>query len=196
MKRTIRTLSLLGLLLIGLGAHAQRIGVGTNGLYWLTGSPNVDLQVRMSKSSVLSLEVMGRPKTFGVKGNNMKLFSMAPEVRYYFKKHGIQEHYIGLMADLAMFTCYWQNGDAHQGDMVGIGPVYGYDWAVGKRWNVGATFGLGCYFIRDHKSHNGKGANMQPMDPSEPDGELFNDYFYHVVPAPLRLGVTVTYFIR
>ena len=37
---------------------------------------------------------------------------------------------------------------------------------------------------------------MQPMTPGDPDSELFNDYFYHIVPAPLRLGVTVTYFIR
>lgn len=196
MMKSLKKLGLLSLMLVSVCANAQRIGVGTNGLYWLTGSPNIDLQVRMSKCYTLNLEVMGRPKTFGIGGNNMKVFNVAPEVRYYFKKHGIQEHYFGLMADLSMFTCYWDNGDTHQGDMLGFGPVYGYEWMVGKRWNVGATIGAGCAFIRDHKCSNGVGVNLHPLDPDDPKSKMHNDYLYHIVPAPLRLGVTVTYFIR
>ena len=39
----------------------------------------------------------------------------------------------------------------HQGWGTGVGVSYGYDWAVGKHWNIEASIGVGYLYLESDK---------------------------------------------
>lgn len=173
-------------LALAMAANAQRVAVSTNGLYWLAGAPNASVQLRMSHDIYLSLDVAGRPNVYKMGFERLKFFAFHPEVRWYLKHQGMQGHYVGPMALYSTYTGAWNKhdrdgvpnvADVHKGDLMALGVVYGYDWMLGKRWNIGVSAGIGAMFLRDHKNYSG-------------------DIQRHFAPAPLKLGVNFTYMIR
>lgn len=173
--KSIKKILLLILLAVASGAYAQRVGVSTNGLYWLAGAPNASLQVRMSQAYSLNLEFAGRPRIYGVAGYNPKFVSFAPEVRYWFKKQGMHRHFAGVMMQAVDYSMVGKD-KLHAGDMLGLGVTYGYDWIIKEHWNIEATAGLGGAIMRNRT--DGRATTTK------------------IIPAPLRLGVNVIYFIR
>lgn len=162
---------------------AQRIGVGTNGIYWLAATPNATLHVRMSNRTSINMEFAGRPSLrYG--SANLKWLNFSPEVRFWLgKRTGMQHHFIGLAAQAASYRAAWRN-DFHKGELLGLGVTYGYDWMLTKRLNLEVTAGLGAYLNSNNANH----AMVEGTD----------SYLYerHYFVAPIKLGVNLIYFIR
>lgn len=171
----IKKILLLTLLTVATGAYAQRLGMGTNTLYWAAATPNASMHIRLSQAFSLNLEVAGRPRVYGIAGYNPKFVSLAPEVRYWFLKHGMHRHFAGVMLEGVDYSVM-HKGDDHAGDMLGFGVTYGYDWILSKRWNMETTVGLGGALLRDRVNRTPATTSLKPM--------------------PLRLGLNFIYFIR
>lgn len=176
--RLLRRMWLIALVAMATTAAAQRVGVSTNGLYWLTATPNASLHLRMSDKISVNLDVMGRPR-LGFDKLNVKGFAISPEVRFWLSRHTYTQHFVGGMITGADYSGWW--GDhGHKGQMVAIGATYGYDWVLTKRLNLEVTAGVGVGLARDLRDV-GKG-NMTAKN--------------HIFPAPLKLGVNLIYLIR
>lgn len=173
--KSIKKILLLTLLAVASGAYAQRFGIGTNTLYWATATPNASFHMRINQSLSLTVEATGRPHVFGIGGYDPKFISLAPEMRYWFLKHGMHRHFAGVMVEGVTYSIYHKT-DTHAGDLLGVGATYGYDWLLGKHWNLETTIGLGCALYRDR--NHGAPTNVA------------------IRPMPLRLGVNFIYFIR
>lgn len=72
MTRTHRilatTLLAMSLAAIGTTAHAQRIGLKTNVLYWATATPNFGLEFRLNRHITLNLDAAYNGSTDIVRG--------------------------------------------------------------------------------------------------------------------------------
>lgn len=171
-----RKICLLLLLASAIGAWSQRATVSTNALYWLTATPNVAMQFRTSRLTSVQMEVMGRYKP-GLMGHNLRFVGFSPEVRFWPEQVGLQRFYVGMMAQTAIYDARWASGDTHKGGIIGFGPSFGFDWIVGKHWNIELSTGLGCVLLRDRKNYA-------------------EHHTTHLYPAPLRLGVNVVYILK
>ena len=84
MRRTVflQKVIVLVCLCLAVGSlKAQRIALRTNGLYWATLSPNVGLEMRLSRRFTLDMELAGNP--FKIGNIEPNFFSVAPEVKYW-----------------------------------------------------------------------------------------------------------------
>lgn len=177
---------LLAILMSATTVSAQRIGVGTNGLYWLTATPNADVHVRMSRRTSLDVGFAARPRCV-VKDFGMKFVDFSPELRVWLSRNGMQHHFVGVAAQAAMYTAQWRGSgyvQGHRGDVVGLGATYGYAWMLNGRLNLEVEAGLGCFYARDTK--NGQFEDGEHVFPRE--RILF--------PAPIKLGVNLVYFFK
>ncbi len=175
-------LALLGVIMMwAVVASAQRIGVGTNALYWGTLTPNASLHVRTSNRSSLNLEFSGRPG-LSIGPANLKWLNFSPEVRFWLgKRTGMQRHFVGIVGQAASYRVRWKD-DNHKGELLGLGVSYGYDWMLTKRLNLEVTAGLGAFYNLDNRNHR-------------TDGDAYV-YDRHLFVAPIKLGVNLIYFIR
>lgn len=79
-----------------------------------------------------------------------------PEVRYWLCER-FNGHFFGLHAHYAEYNAGGINFNAdfhrnrYQGHLYGAGLSYGYQWLIGKRWNLEATVGLGYARLWDRK---------------------------------------------
>ena len=94
----------------------------------------------------------------------LKHFLVTPEVRYWFCET-FNGHFLGLNANYSQFNIsaipvpnvfYTTNSSGplvdgarasrYQGWATGAGLTYGYQWILGKHWNLEATLGLGYWY--------------------------------------------------
>lgn len=173
------------LLVIGLTlcigfAHAQRIAVKTNALYWAALTPNVGLECRMSRHFTLNIEGEGSPVSFGQIG--LKHGSVLPEARYWFSGRPQTRHFVGLAGMVTIYN--FRFGDTiHGGSAVGGGVTYGYSYVINKRWSIEGTLGLGVL------QHSGKkyDTNVSMPDNLNAKGVVF---------APIKLGISAVYILK
>lgn len=177
LKVSILDLLVAGLLCIGIQpVVAQRIAVKTNGLYDLTLSPSVGLELRALRRTTLNLEFTASVLTKNpvMLGNGLRHVQFAPEVRWWLDGHPMQHHFLGVMGVGALYNFRWNDTD-HDGDAAGLGMTYGYDWMLSRHWNLEATAGFGMLWIRDN-DHTGTVSRFRP--------------------APLKLGLSISYIIK
>ena len=85
-----------------------------------------------------------------------KHWLIQPEVRYWLCER-FNGHFFGLHAHYAEYNAGGINFNAdfhrnrYQGHLYGAGLSYGYQWLIGKRWNLEATVGLGYARLWDRK---------------------------------------------
>lgn len=131
--------------------YGQTFGVKTNTFYWATTTPNLGIEVSLSKKTSFDLTVGYNPWIF--KGEKkLKHVGVMPEFRYWtcekFNGHfiGVHGHYAFYNAGGVKFPLgiakplrYYR----FQGHLYGGGFTYGYQWMIGKRWNLEASVGVG-----------------------------------------------------
>ncbi|WP_329903462.1 DUF3575 domain-containing protein [Porphyromonas pogonae] len=160
------SLTLLLFMSIFMTVRAQRIGVKTNLLYWGTTTPNIGLEFRTGDQFTLSLHGGYNPFNFGshtkVDGvrvhPKLRHWLVMPEVKYWFCQafergyvgiHGVYGEYnvggISLIKDLKNYR--------YQGNAYGGGVSMGYQWALGDRWGVEASLGVG-YLRLNYKKYD------------------------------------------
>lgn len=69
-------------LMSSMPAHAQRIGLKTNVLYWAAMSPNMGAEFRINRHVTLNFEAMGSLLKAGKV--DAKGLQFSPEARYWF----------------------------------------------------------------------------------------------------------------
>lgn len=146
-----KLLFLIWFVLYPVMSYCQTVGVKTNVLYWATSTPNFGLEIATSKRTTLEWTVGFNPWTFK---NNKKLkhVSVSPEFRYWTCEK-FNGHFIGIHGSYAYYnvggiklpfgiTSSLRN-HRFQGSVFEAGFTYGYQWMIGKRWNLEALIGIG-----------------------------------------------------
>ena len=157
--------------LLAVSAFSQRVGLETNGLYWLTTTPNLGVEVLVSRKSTVGLLAGFNPFRFpgpddGCGGENPKFFHflVVPEYKYWLAG-------IGHLED-----------NRYEGSLWGAGISAGYQWAFARRWGLEASLGLG-YLHLDY-SHYEAGAC----------GSLVKEATRHFF-GPTRARLSIIYYL-
>ena len=135
---------------------AQKAALKTNLLYGATATPNLQLELGLSKKSTLEL---GAGMNWFEFSDNKKFkhILVQPEYRYWFCET-FNGSFIGLHAHGAQFNVGgWDipvgrldafKNNRYEGYLYGAGISYGYQWVLSPRWNFEASLGGG--FARIH----------------------------------------------
>lgn len=178
-----RKIFIAGIALMSLGWHsafAQRIALKTNLLYWATLSPNFELEARLSPKFTGSIAITGNFAK--VQDYQPGFVAVEPELRYWFERP-MARHFIGLSGMYTDYDIKWKDM-SHTGDAVGAGLVYGYDFVIGRQWNIELSIGAGMARVRDIKYN----VNTQ-QKPESPNNIGWK-------PALMRAGVTLSYILK
>lgn len=133
---------LLILLISGLFStlSAQDVAIKTNGLYWLTTTPNAGVEFALSKKVTLDLSAAYNPWTFK-DDKKMHFWLAQPELKYWLCEK-FEGHFIGVHLHGAQY--FGGFGDKrYDGYLTGGGFTYGYDWILSPHWNLEAAVGIG-----------------------------------------------------
>ena len=127
----------------------------TNAIYWATATPNIGAEVRLAPKWTLEAEVGLNPFTGknddGSFGRSLKHFRLHPEVRYWFCE-AFYKHFLGLHIPYIIYNVsdvklLGTENERHQGWGTGVGISYGYQWVLGKHWNIEASVGVGYLYL-------------------------------------------------
>lgn len=147
--------------------NAQKVGLKTNALYWATTTPNLGFEVAMGDRFTFYLDGGYNPWTLDKDveiNRKARHFLVSPEVRYWFCE-SFNGHFIGVNGNYTQFNIsafpipnvFYTTGsegpitdfsrtERYQGWAAGAGLTYGYQWILGKNWNLEATVGLGYWY--------------------------------------------------
>ena len=127
----------------------------TNAVYWATATPNLGAEIRLAPKWTLEAEVGLNPfrgtNDDGSFGRSLKHFRLHPELRYWFCE-AFYKHFLGLHIPYIIYNVsdiklLGTENERHQGWGTGIGISYGYQWVLGKHWNIEASVGVGYLYL-------------------------------------------------
>ena len=132
------------LLLVTTTTFAQEFALKTNVAYWATTTLNLGAEIVIGHKMTIDLTGQYNPFKFG---NNKKIthWAIQPGWRYWtyqqFAGHffGIHTHYGKYNGGLKKYR--------YDGWFAGAGISYGYQWIIGKRWNLETELGIGYAYL-------------------------------------------------
>lgn len=154
-------------------AHSQ-VAIKSNLLYDATTTPNLGIEIGVSKKNTIQLTYSLNPWTFHENVNidgetvsrerKFKHWMLQPEYRWWtcskFNGHFIGVHAMGGQFNAANvdlpFPGAFFKGDnlrtelkdhRYEGWFAGAGVTYGYQWILGRHWNLEAEIGVGYNHI-------------------------------------------------
>lgn len=160
--------------------YAQRIAVKTNAAYWATATLNLGAEVAIAPKMTIDLTGNYNPFRFH---DNKKIMHWAiqPEWRYWTCER-FAGHFFGVHAHGGKY-----NGGIkkyrYDGWFAGGGVSYGYQWIIGKRWNLETELGLGYAYLKYDKYLRNKCGKF-----------IEEDHRNYV--GPTKLSVSFMYFFR
>ncbi len=148
--------------LTAMGAKAQ-LAVKTNLLYDATTTPNVGLEYALGMRNTIQLVYGLNPWVFDSKSHgkrDAKHWVLMPEYRrwlcsafngHFFGVHAMGGEFNASNVSLPIPGAFFGGENIargvrdrrYQGDFIGIGATYGYQWILGKHWNLEAEAGVG-----------------------------------------------------
>ncbi len=141
-----------------------QVAVKTNLLYDATTTPNIGVEVGIGGKSTLNLVYGLNPWTFSSHTHGdryVKHWVAMPEYRWWtctrFSGHFFGVHAFGGEMNAANvslpipgkffsgvnLTSAVKSGRRYQGQFIGAGLTYGYQWAMSRHWNLEAEIGAG-----------------------------------------------------
>ncbi len=158
----------------------------TNLLYWATTTPNLGMEIGLSKRTTLDISGGYNPWTFS-DNKKIKHWLVQPELRYWFCER-FNGHFMGLHGHAGQFNicgidAFGLDKYRYEGDFYGAGLSYGYQWILGKHWSIEATVGVGWAYI-DYEKYNCD--KCSPLLKSD-----HKNYF-----GPTKLGINLIYIIK
>ena len=144
---------------LGGDGRPPAVALKTNALYWATATPNLGVEFRLAPRWSLEAEVGLNPFTGkeddGSYGKSIKHFRVHQELRYWlcetFYGHFLGVHVPYLIYNVSDISWLGTADERHQGWGAGVGVSYGYNWVVGKHWNIEATIGVGYLYLESDK---------------------------------------------
>jgi hypothetical protein len=139
---------------------AQDVAVKTNLLMDATLSPNLGVEIGLAPK--WTIDVTGQMNAWTLShGRRWKHWYAQPEIRRWFCDR-FSGHFLGLHAFGGQYNVGNLNNSIdflgtnfgnlsdhrYQGWFVGGGIAYGYDWILGKHWNLEAEIGVGYAYTR------------------------------------------------
>lgn len=176
----MKTFLILILLLTPVFAFTQEIAVKSNVAYWATTTLNAG--VEMGIAPKMSIDLTGTYNPFTFRDNKkIRHWMVQPELRYWtcqrFAGHffGVHGHYGQYNGGLKTYR--------YQGWLAGAGVSYGYQWIIGKRWNLEAEIGVGYAYLKYDKYLRQK-------------CEKFIEKDHRNYIGPTKLSISFMYFFR
>lgn len=140
-------------------AKSQTWAVKTNLLY--DALMNINLGAEVGLAPKWTLDVSGDFNAWELShGRKWKHWLVQPEARYWFCDR-FAGHFVGVHALGGQYNVGHLKNSIHhflgsdfsklsdcryQGWYVGAGVAYGYDWILGKHWNIEAEIGIGWIY--------------------------------------------------
>ena len=181
---SLRLLCALALLLGAFAAqntYAQRLALKTNALEYLTLSPNLTLEARLSRVLTLQLGLGGNPITKPIGDFKATNFRVEPELRYWFNRP-MARHFVTLSATAGFYNLQLKDR-LYQGDVIMGGISYGYALVLSRHWNMEAEIGVGLGQF--HGYHYNK-ATPRPRLPN----------YRGIKPVPVRFALSFGYIFK
>lgn len=122
------------------GGYAQDIALKTNALYWGALTPNVGIEVRLSRKISTDWQAAYNPWTFK-DGRKLRFWLVQPEFRYWLCE-AMEGHFVGVHLHGAQFYGSFKD-KRYDGYLAGGGLTYGYAWILSSHWNLEAAVGVG-----------------------------------------------------
>lgn len=179
MMSTSKKILLLAAVFCCSAATAQSFGVSTNVLGWGALTPNVGLDVGLSKHWSAEIDAGINPFTYS-DHRSSRFWAVQPELKYWF-----HEKFSGLSAGIhGTYGMYdfglWKY--VYKGSLYGGGVTLNYAWPLGERLNIEASLG-GGYTRLDQCN---KSLRTDPLSMYGP--AVINKW------GLTRAGVSLTYF--
>ena len=196
MKNKIRFAALIYmfLLLFVTEAYSQNTGIHTNALYWLTTTPNAGMDFRAGSKSTVGFTIGYNPFRFPsytkdgtVHNPKFANWFFVPEYRYWLRRP-YERWFIGGYAlygeyNIEGFPFMHSEKFRYKGIAAGGGISAGFQWALGERWGVELSAGLGYTYIRYDKFDCGACGELKETDKRHWIG-------------PNKLSLTFIYYIQ
>lgn len=154
--------------------EAQRVVVKTNGLLWLTASPNIGFEFRANDNWTVEFSLAGNP--IATEALKTQFFTFQPEVRYWFFRP-LSGWFIGPSAYYTLYDLKY-NAFSRQGDVFALGASAGYAWVLSNHWNIEVNLGVGAALNR-----------IAPED-------IYQPLEYQWLPVPMKCAVSISYIIK
>lgn len=164
--------------------HGQSIAIKSNLLYDLTSSLNIGGEIRCDDTHTFSLSVNYNPWNF--KDNKkIKHLLIQPEYRKWLSGEVFMGSFIGLQAHYAMFNFggILPTDNRYQGNLLGCGITYGYQWMISPKWNLETGVSLG-YARANYKKYE-----------QQTGAPLIEKSHYNYW-GPTQIGISLVYFIQ
>lgn len=182
MKRLLLKVLFAGLLILACqNASAQRVALRTNAIDWVTLSPNLTLEARLSNRLTLGMGFVGNPFKIKIADTRFNNFRFQPELRYWFNRP-MARHFMGFALLAANYDLRHKT-TITQGDVFAAGLTYGYALVLSRHWNVEFTAGVGIGKTRYFKYEDGE------PKPTSPNHSKWT-------PVPMNVGVSFTYIFK
>lgn len=194
--KAIRAILVVMILSFSSHIYAQEIAVKTNLLYGgLTLTPNLGAEIGLSEK--YTLDIAGGYNPWHRKGSltdNKKLvhWLAQAEGRYWFCEkfngHFMGIHLLFSQYNISEHNLRWLFGKnakdyRFEGNAMGGGISYGYQWILNSRWSIEATLGVGYARLwYDKYECNKCGEKL---------GKDHRNYF-----GPTRAGISIIYIIK
>ncbi|MCC8036083.1 MAG: DUF3575 domain-containing protein [Rikenellaceae bacterium] len=174
------------LFLLPVIANGQKIGVKSNLLYDATATVNLGFEAALGHKT--TLDISGNYNGWSFGDARWRHWLIQPEFRYWLCER-FEGHFLGLHGHYAQYNVGGinlndnMNNNRYQGYLYGAGLSYGYQWVVGKRWNLEATVGAGYARMFDRKI------------PLAECGEMVRKKHYNYW-GPTKIGLSFIYIIK
>ncbi|MCD7850546.1 MAG: DUF3575 domain-containing protein [Parabacteroides sp.] len=166
--------------------YSPKFAIKTNALYWATTTPNLGIEFVLGEKWTMDISANYNFWNFS---NNKKIkhWLIQPEARYWFCDR-FNGHFIGIHGhygeyNFACIRCLGLKGKRYEGNLYGGGLSYGYNWLIGKRWNLEAVIGLGFTHL-DYSKY-----------PCDKCGEKIKDGVRNFF-GPTKVGLNLVYIIK
>jgi len=166
--------------------YLPHFGIKTNALYWATTTPNLGIELGLSKKTTLEISGTYNPWKFS-DNKRLRNWLVQPEFRYWPCER-FNGHFFGLHGHYAEFNIggikmLGLKDRRYQGHLYGGGISYGYHWILGNHWSIEATLGVGYAHI-DYDKYGCHKCNTKVKD---------DDRNYW---GPTKVGISLIYIIK
>ncbi len=180
MRMRLLAVTLL-VMLFSTSLRAQEVAIKTNVLSDAFLNPNLGLEVGLAPK--WTIEAEGEINAWKLSHDRRwKHWAVQPEARYWFcdrfAGHFVGVHVHGGQYNIGGFDGWYHflgtdarklKDERYQGWFIGAGVAYGYDFVLGRHWNLEGEIGIGWSYtkydtyptcavcgskIQDNKSHN------------------------------------------
>lgn len=159
MVKSKRFFIIAALLCIANSVRSQDVALKSNVMADATTTLNLAAEIGLSPKRTLDLYVNYNPWNLG-DNKSFKHLMVQPEYRFWFCER-FSGSFVGIHAHAGIFNVggidmpfgMWPKlkDNRYEGEFIGAGISYGYQWVLGKHWNLEANIGAGYALIHYDK---------------------------------------------